>query len=85
MSANHLALRKCLKAWRKLNAKQKQKDRIRFYNRNILFRRKLRNVFQGWRAYTHECFKERMAQDTGEFRTQLEGRMLIQWKGRVDA
>ena len=85
VTAHHLMLRKTLKAWRKYVVKQKKKDRIRFYNRNILFRRKLKLIFNGWKAYTHECFKERMAQDTGDFRAQLEGRMLIQWKGRVDA
>jgi hypothetical protein len=85
MTASQMVLRKYLKAWRKVVAKQKQKDRIRFFNRNILFRRKLKLIFQGWREITHAAFKERMAADTGAFRRDLEGRMLIQWKSRVDA
>jgi len=50
-----------------------------------MYRYRLKQVFQGWRTITHKDFKERMLADTGEFRAKLEGRMLIQWKSRVDA
>lgn len=50
-----------------------------------MYRYRLKRVFQSWRTICHEWFKERMGNDTGEFRAKLEGRMLIQWKSRVDA
>ena len=54
------------------------------YWRNDRFRRKLRMIFESWRGVTHEWFKERLDNEKGKFRQELEGRLLVQWREKVD-
>lgn len=50
-----------------------------------MFRRKLKLIFENWRQISHQWFKERLDREESGFRSELEGRMLVQWSSRVDA
>lgn len=85
MKYRQTLLRRAFKDWRYIQQCEKQRSRVVNYWRNDRFRRKLRLVFEGWRGVTHEWFKERLDNEKGQFRQELEGRLLVQWRDKVDA
>jgi hypothetical protein len=45
----------------------------------------MRHLFDSWRGVSHEWFKQRLNEQTGQFRAELEERMLNCFTTKVDA
>jgi hypothetical protein len=42
-------------------------------------------LFESWRGVSHKWFKARLESQTGQFRADLEGKMLNVFTSKVDA
>jgi hypothetical protein len=45
----------------------------------------MKHLFESWRGVSHKWFKGRLESQTGEFRADLEGKMLNVFTSKVDA
>ena len=64
---------------------KKRKNRLLAFTRNSIHRNKMKRLFTSWRGVSHQEFKERLDREQGQFRMELESKILVQWQSKVDA
>lgn len=73
-----------MKFWKKYLKHKKEKKRVAAYSRNTIYRNKMQRIFRGWRHVSHEWGKERINNEEGTFRKNLEREKLTMWTSKVD-
>lgn len=76
--------RVCIKFWKVYLKRRKEKNRKAAYTRNTIYRNRLTRIFRGWRSATHEWGIERISNNEGTFRLELERERLTMWTSKVD-
>ncbi len=78
-------MRYTLSLWKQVHKIDRRKNRIAAFTRNTMHRRKMKHLFESWRGVSHNWFKVRLDAQTGQFRAELEERMLNCFTTKVDA
>ena len=70
--------------WREYAQAKRRTKRIARATLRDNHQKKMQNIFDAWRKYSHENFKKGLAQKEVDFRAELESKILVQHQNKVD-